>query len=257
MRLAFALAAAAGAAVAPIAVAPPVPRSPARLSAALDDLVAAYPGRAGQARRPSSCSGTRDRPPRSAIRGRERTHCGDPCHSRTRRCVRLALSAGGRQGAVRRSGARSSGSVVHPAIWRLPGGAGPPRRGALGRRPHRAVRPSAGAAEALAAVARDLEALAQPRRNTFGRSPGPTIAARSPEPATSRCTPMARRSTSIRNGVPTGDGRPDPAPAQTLPDEIVAAFERHGFIWGGKWAHFDSFHFEYRPELIRAARRGN
>lgn len=35
-----------------------------------------------------------------------------------------------------------------------------------------------------------------------------------------------------------------------IPWEIVAIFERHGFIWGGKWAHFDTMHFEYRPELL-------
>lgn len=35
------------------------------------------------------------------------------------------------------------------------------------------------------------------------------------------------------------------------PQEIVEIFERHGFIWGGKWSHFDLMHFEYRPELIR------
>ena len=27
-------------------------------------------------------------------------------------------------------------------------------------------------------------------------------------------------------------------------------FERHGFIWGGKWHHYDTMHFEYRPELL-------
>lgn len=35
-----------------------------------------------------------------------------------------------------------------------------------------------------------------------------------------------------------------------IPTEIVAVFERHGFIWGGKWRHFDTMHFEYRPELL-------
>ena len=35
-----------------------------------------------------------------------------------------------------------------------------------------------------------------------------------------------------------------------IPMEIVDVFERHGFIWGGKWYHFDTMHFEYRPELI-------
>ncbi len=31
--------------------------------------------------------------------------------------------------------------------------------------------------------------------------------------------------------------------------QIVSAFEEHGFIWGGKWHHYDTMHFEYRPEL--------
>ncbi len=35
-----------------------------------------------------------------------------------------------------------------------------------------------------------------------------------------------------------------------IPKEIVQIFEKHGFIWGGKWYHFDSMHFEYRPELV-------
>jgi D-alanyl-D-alanine carboxypeptidase len=37
-----------------------------------------------------------------------------------------------------------------------------------------------------------------------------------------------------------------------MPEEIVAIFEKHGFIWGGKWYHFDTMHFEYRPELLVA-----
>lgn len=35
-----------------------------------------------------------------------------------------------------------------------------------------------------------------------------------------------------------------------IPMEIVAIFEKHGFIWGGRWHHYDTMHFEYRPELI-------
>jgi hypothetical protein len=35
-----------------------------------------------------------------------------------------------------------------------------------------------------------------------------------------------------------------------VPMEIVAVFERHGFIWGGRWSHYDTMHFEYRPELL-------
>lgn len=42
-----------------------------------------------------------------------------------------------------------------------------------------------------------------------------------------------------------------------IPPEIVAIFERHGFIWGGKWQSFDTMHFEYRPELLGAPKAGN
>ena len=35
-----------------------------------------------------------------------------------------------------------------------------------------------------------------------------------------------------------------------IPQIIVNIFEKHGFIWGGKWYHFDTMHFEYRPELL-------
>ena len=35
-----------------------------------------------------------------------------------------------------------------------------------------------------------------------------------------------------------------------IPAEIVAIFEKHGFIWGGKWGYYDTMHFEYRPELF-------
>ena len=43
----------------------------------------------------------------------------------------------------------------------------------------------------------------------------------------------------------------DPIPYRNrMPQEIVDIFERHGFIWGGKWYHYDTMHFEYRPELL-------
>ena len=35
-----------------------------------------------------------------------------------------------------------------------------------------------------------------------------------------------------------------------IPEEIVRIFEQHGFIWGGRWYHYDTMHFEYRPELL-------
>lgn len=36
-----------------------------------------------------------------------------------------------------------------------------------------------------------------------------------------------------------------------IPLEIVKVFEKHGFIWGGRWYHYDTMHFEYRPELLQ------
>lgn len=35
-----------------------------------------------------------------------------------------------------------------------------------------------------------------------------------------------------------------------VPEEIVNIFERHGFIWGGRWYHYDTMHFEFRPEFL-------
>ena len=51
-------------------------------------------------------------------------------------------------------------------------------------------------------------------------------------------------------------GKPGKVPkyANRYPLEIVEIFERHGFIWGGRWYHYDTMHFEYRPELIAIAK---
>lgn len=35
-----------------------------------------------------------------------------------------------------------------------------------------------------------------------------------------------------------------------IPWEIVEIFEAEKFIWGGKWHHYDTMHFEYRPEMF-------
>ena len=34
-----------------------------------------------------------------------------------------------------------------------------------------------------------------------------------------------------------------------MPLGIVEIFEKYGFVWGGRWYHYDTMHFEYRPEL--------
>ena len=51
---------------------------------------------------------------------------------------------------------------------------------------------------------------------------------------------------------PRADGRYPYA--NRVPMEIVEVFEKHGFIWGGKWYHYDTMHFEYRPEIVGVAR---
>ena len=46
------------------------------------------------------------------------------------------------------------------------------------------------------------------------------------------------------------DENANPKYQNKIPQGIVDIFEKHGFIWGGKWKHFDTMHFEYRPELL-------
>ncbi len=50
-------------------------------------------------------------------------------------------------------------------------------------------------------------------------------------------------------------GKPGNVPGykNRFPMAIVEIFERHGFIWGGRWYHYDTMHFEYRPELLAIA----
>jgi peptidoglycan L-alanyl-D-glutamate endopeptidase CwlK len=48
----------------------------------------------------------------------------------------------------------------------------------------------------------------------------------------------------------TDENKKVPVYVNRIPFEIVAIFEKHGFIWGGKWYHYDTMHFEYRPELL-------
>ncbi len=43
---------------------------------------------------------------------------------------------------------------------------------------------------------------------------------------------------------------PEPLLSDKKLQQIVRIFEKNGFIWGGKWSHYDSMHFEYRPELL-------
>ena len=39
--------------------------------------------------------------------------------------------------------------------------------------------------------------------------------------------------------------------------KFISAFEKQGFVWGGKWFFFDNMHFEYRPEILILSSWGN
>ena len=53
-----------------------------------------------------------------------------------------------------------------------------------------------------------------------------------------------------RLDYPEADENDTIAYRNTFPLELVEVFERHGFIWGGRWYHYDTMHFEYRPEIL-------
>lgn len=114
-----------------------------------------------------------------------------------------------------------------------------------------------GAADALKRVSADLTALlrAKPQMKTFVSPLGGTYNRRAIE-GTNRPSP---HSFGIAIDLNPKQGaywrwtskKLDVFPLrQRYPKEIPAVFERHGFIWGGRWSHYDLMHFEYRPELL-------
>ncbi|MBL8567344.1 MAG: M15 family metallopeptidase [Hyphomicrobiaceae bacterium] len=112
-----------------------------------------------------------------------------------------------------------------------------------------------GVAERLAAVSRELDALPE-RFNRYLKPPAGTFVCRDIAGTTQ---PSAHgygiaidialsQSDYWRWSKPGPDGAP--IYRNRVPLEIVEVFERHGFIWGGRWHHYDTMHFEYRPELL-------
>jgi len=115
-----------------------------------------------------------------------------------------------------------------------------------------------GAAAALAAVSRDLDAL-----------PGALDVFLVPSAGTYNCRVIAGTDRVSAHGYgiaidialkrshywrdPPGRGSGPVAYRNEIPMDIVGIFERHGFIWGGRWYHYDTMHFEYRPELLGVA----
>jgi hypothetical protein len=119
----------------------------------------------------------------------------------------------------------------------------------------------AGAAEALRRVAAELEPLikAQPELAPYFEKLGGTFAWRKVA-GTDRLSNHAFAVAIDLNVERTAYWRwqsPARLPAFSrlgFPQAIIETFERHGFVWGGKWYHYDTMHFEYRPEILHFAR---
>jgi hypothetical protein len=118
-----------------------------------------------------------------------------------------------------------------------------------------------GAADALAAVGKDLDALFQkhPEWKVFTHDLGGTFQWRTIA-GTKRLSNHSFGTAIDLNVKKSAYWRW--ADASTLatfsrkdwPTELIEIFERHGFIWGGKWWHYDTMHFEFRPEIIAHAK---
>jgi hypothetical protein len=112
-----------------------------------------------------------------------------------------------------------------------------------------------GVAARLAAISAELDQLPA-RFDTYLYPPAGTYNCR-PIAGTTRLSPhglgiaidIATKHTDYWHWNKPGAGGRYPY-RNRIPPEIVAIFEKHGFIWGGKWYHYDTMHFEYRPELF-------
>ncbi len=112
-----------------------------------------------------------------------------------------------------------------------------------------------GVDKALAAVSRELDALPHDFARYLRPSAG-TYNCRAIAGSTARS--MHAYAAAIDINVTYADywrwaASSAPTWKNRIPIEIVRIFERHGFIWGGYWYHFDTMHFEYRPELLPKA----
>lgn len=112
-----------------------------------------------------------------------------------------------------------------------------------------------GAADSLAAVARELKAHPELKQAASGPQTFYWRKVRGAERLSAHAYGIA-----IDVGVPMSDYWlwANPGMAETahigyknrMPLELVRIFERHGFIWGGNWYHYDTMHFEFRPEIL-------
>ena len=104
-----------------------------------------------------------------------------------------------------------------------------------------------GVADALAAVSAELDALPDKERRYVLPSAGAyncRSVARTTRPSMHAYGAAIDVNTRLTNSWTWG------GPPRPVPPSVVAIFAQHGFIWGGNWTHFDTMHFEYRPELL-------
>ncbi|HEY7577812.1 MAG TPA: M15 family metallopeptidase [Acetobacteraceae bacterium] len=106
----------------------------------------------------------------------------------------------------------------------------------------------------LAAVSRELDVLPEEDRRAL-YPPGGTYTCRPVADTGQRSMHAWGAAIDINPAVADywlwrRSGSSIPAYANRVPPDVVSVFERHGFIWGGRWAHYDTMHFEYRPELL-------
>ena len=111
-----------------------------------------------------------------------------------------------------------------------------------------------GVDKALEAVSRDLDDLADDFIKYLKPTSGTYNCRKIAVPVQNRCTLTGRPS--ILNAKYSNYwrwaeiNRGELKWRNQIPIQIVRIFEKHGFIWGGYWYHYDTIHFEYRPELL-------
>ncbi len=112
------------------------------------------------------------------------------------------------------------------------------------------------AADSLCAVARDLKVFSPMydkyfvQSSTFNWRPVRGVSRLSPHSYGMAIDICVKLSNYWRWGNP-GKSEVDKIDyANRIPEEVVLAFEKHGFISGVKWYHYDTMHFEFRPELL-------
>lgn len=112
----------------------------------------------------------------------------------------------------------------------------------------------AGAAEALKRVSDELEQHPELREwvigaQTFCYRNIARMKRRSPHSYGIAIDLAVPRSHYWRSMYPYANEYTELTYTNTFDMRVVEIFEKHGFIWGGRWYHFDTMHFEYRPEM--------